>query len=40
MTQSYRDADSSAYERELYLGEGCRLFPVSKEEAEGVQPSN
>lgn len=24
-----------SYERELYLGEGCCLFPVSREEAEG-----
>ncbi|MGN1248750.1 MAG: hypothetical protein ACI4XW_01640 [Candidatus Spyradocola sp.] len=30
----------SSYERELYLGEGCSLFPVSKEEAEGVQSAN
>ena len=30
----------SSYERELYLGEGCRLFPASREVAEGSIPSN
>lgn len=29
----------SSYERELYLGEGCCLFPTSREEAEGNEPA-